>query len=182
MTPLELERAVRAFIAAGTDLTLREVRQANTKFDPPKTLYVTVLSNLNVRRGYPNYHQGDADEGVAISTPRAAEFSVQFYRDQAYYRAVEFAEWCESQIGLEAAISRGFAIDWDEIADASLTVLRLDERVAEVVEQRGQIDLPVIYNSERVEMPERIETVTGEVVVAVGSATQTLPVDGAVAP
>lgn len=182
MTPQQLERAIRAFIAFGTGLDLERVRQQNKPFDRPKTLYVTVLSSFNRRQGYPNYYQGDATEGVAVITPREAEFSVQFYRDGAYFAAVEFAEWCESQIGLDQAVSRGFAIDWDSIPENAIPVSRLDEPLSDRIEERAQFDLPIIYNSLRIEHPDRIENVTGDVVFTDGSGLQEHEIDGTSAP
>ena len=132
-----LDADVRAFVADGAGLEPRLVLPGNAPVPRPADLYATALLVEDRRRGFP-VTSPDGDRAI-VSTPRAAAYSVQFYRPGAVAAARRLTDWAESPDGLAAAALAGFQVDFP------LTLRRLDLIVGDGFEERAQIDLTVHY-------------------------------------
>ena len=132
----DLERTIRAFVAQGSRLT---VIPGNDDGPRPTATYASLLLIDDARLAAPVRYQQPYDETVSMIVYRRAEFSLQFYRDDATDRARAFVRFSESENGLTAAEDGEFRIV------APLSVQRLDVVLGEKWEQRALVSLSVDY-------------------------------------
>ena len=127
--PHPLARGLREFVATGSGLTAGLVIPGNDKGPRPKVAYASVLLLGDERRGFPEVEE--RADGDIVRTPRAAEWSVQWYREGASARALRFVSWIEGERGIDAAAAARFSV----LVPASIT--RLDEIAGDAYEERG---------------------------------------------
>ena len=146
-----LERAVRSYVAEGSDLAAASVIPGNPKGPSPKGLYATVLSISELPEGYPWNREAERN-AASVSAPVDTfesvdiEYSVQWYRSGARDAARLFRLWARSPMGIDAAARRGltcYSVDG---------VRQIDAILSEEWEQRAGVDLRMgITNSARVD-------------------------------
>ena len=149
--PHPLARAVRAYVATGSGLAPALVIPGNDKGPRPKEPYASLLLVDDGRRGFPEVVERDG--GDLTITPRAAAWSVQWYRAGAGARALRFASWLEDEAGIDAAGEAGFSVV------VPVAVNRLDEIAGDAFEERAQMDLTCRWLYSRAQNADTLERV-----------------------
>ena len=102
-TAISIEASVREIVAEGSLLNPKNVIPGNDSSPSPSGAYATVLPMLYARPGIdssiieidnvntPNEDVRERLVGLLVGT-----WSVQFYREDAYLRALRFHQWCYS--------------------------------------------------------------------------------------
>ena len=158
-TTQSLERAVRAYVAAGSGLEPRQVRRGNQRGAVPDSLFASVLLIHNAIQGIPATASRLTGDGLSLAaetlgaTVEDRYYSVQWFREGARDAARGFSVWVYSPEGLQSAL------------DAGLTLLRvsdvrqLDEVVSGAWEERAGLDLHIGYTQTIKQTLDYIETV-----------------------
>ena len=156
-TTQDLERAVRAYVAAGSGLEPRRVRPGNQRGTVPDGLFASVLLIHQAIQGIPaTAFQIDHRRPLVgrRDWPTVEDrYSVQWFREGARDAARRFSVWVYSPEGLQSAL------------DAGLTLLRvsdvrqLDEVVSTAWEERAGLDLHIGYTQTIEQTLDYIETV-----------------------
>ena len=156
-TTQSLERAVRAYVAAGSGLEPRQVRRGNQRGAVPDSLFASVLLIHNAIQGIPATASRLTGDGLSLAVETLAtvedRYSVQWFREGARDAARRFSVWVYSPEGLQSAL------------DAGLTLLRvsdvrqLDEVVSTAWEERAGLDLHIGYTQTIKQTLDYIETV-----------------------
>ena len=164
---LDMERALRGYVARGAGLNQDLVRPGNQFVDRtsarrPDVAHATMLVVREDQIGYgETYREADATalNGIRETTTQIwdAMLSVQFYRKGALATAQRFASWVNTPDGLlwERRLGREApAAPDDEWGDApwyasiqqdTIAYRRLDEVIADKWEERAVLDLRVRY-------------------------------------
>ena len=157
MTRQEFDRALRAFVAAGSGLDDAVVIPGNSTGPRPTAEYASLLMIRDLRNGYPIF--GAAGQQM---TYRRWTGSLQFYRPGAEVRALNFASFAESEPGLTEAERTGIRIV------QPFAVQRLDSIVSEIFEERALINLSVDFVFEYSPTTDTIESATADICVTPG--------------
>ncbi len=168
-----LERAIRAIVAAGSDLESRRVRPGNQGGAVPDDLFATVVLIHQDIKGIPAMLMSLSSDGDALNAPTVAtvrgRYSVQWFRTGAHDAAKRLSVWVWSPEGVAQA------------QQADLTVLRvsdvrqLDDVVSGAWEERAGLDIDVGYTQRIDQTVDYLKAVPIEV-GAVGS-TETITVE-----
>ena len=97
-----LERAVRAYVAEGSDLDTHVVIPGNSRGTRPLDPYASVLLINDIRNSYPIRQQLTHGQTIDLIYRRAT-FSVQWYRKESVDMAEAFDTWAMSENGLTQA-------------------------------------------------------------------------------
>lgn len=141
MTPSELERAVRDLVVSGSGLARTHVIKGDANAPRRGEPYASVLQTNDVEQCHPMRRTiivGDETINRESHQQRAL-FSVQFYRDGAMDRAVAFAAYAVSELGLLEAVRLGIRVV------APVTADQLNLPVADKIERRAIINLGIDY-------------------------------------
>ena len=172
-TTQEVERAVRALVAQGSELEPRRVRPGNQGGIAPDGLFATVMLIHQDIEGIPATVMSLASDGADLNAPTVAtvrgRYSVQWFRTGAHDAAKRLSVWVWSPEGVAKA------------QGADLTVLRvsdvrqLDDVVSGVWEERAGLDIDVGYTQRIDQTVDYLKAAPIEV-GAVGS-TETITVE-----
>ena len=168
---IDLERSVRAYVAAGSGLDTEDVIPGNDRHPRVDEPYATLLTVLDRRIAYPARLEDVDAEMTSSASYRRANFSLQFYRKGAMDLARDFCVWCESEIGLTVAEDNGFVI----MQQPPLSWERIDDIVGDGYEERMIINggtLMIDYIQETVQATGLIDSITGT--LSYGSMTKTI--------
>ena len=134
-TQKELERKLRAYIKSGTGLS--RVIPGQEDGPRPKVTYATVTFVSDEQIGHALRAQSQTAEKLSLY--RRSTYQVQFYRDEAYDKALAFQTWAETEQGLQKADEEGFRLGYPfELRNVTLPV-------GEEWEHRTVLDLTVEY-------------------------------------
>ena len=153
-----LDRIVRGLVATGSGLNTKFVIPGNDKGQRPSVTYASVLPMPDTRLGYP---QNDPiSTGVRTTTWRVRNYSVQWYRDDAYDTALRFEAWSSADPGLDAL----------EVENVRFVrpfyIQRLDNIVSDHYEERAVMTLGVKYVDVRDFETSLLEGVTTTICVS----------------
>ncbi len=101
-----LERSIREYVAQGSGLITQQVIPGNSKGPRELSTYASVLLMSDDRLNYPIRTQRTRMDGGRMMgytddlVYRRARYSLQFYREGATDRAVQFDTWAMSENGL----------------------------------------------------------------------------------
>ena len=138
MTQQELERRVRKLVADGSGLDSNLVLVGNRPVQRPTGVYATVLLIEHIRTSYPSFAQQPApDYGTIQGNWWRSAYSVNWYRRGAHQKAVDFATWAQSELGLTAAEDAAIRIEFP------IQLNQMDLVIADDWEERMQTDLGV---------------------------------------
>ena len=151
------ERAVRAHIATGAEITSSKVIPGNDKGPRSKGLYASLLFMHETENGYPVSRNRDTEDMTDTAYWKTTVFSLQFYRENAVQAARRFVDYLESDAGILAEAAAGFRIERPH------EVRRLDVVVDDRFEERAVIELKVKYVYNRTQSLGTIETISGEI-------------------
>ncbi len=135
---LDLERAVRAYVAAATGIPSERVIPGNDNHPAPNMLYATVLFMNRQKNGLDALYAQKVDGNVnyAVRGSRVVNFSVQFYRSPAVFDAAEaligFSDTPQGQL-----ILGQLGLVFKDAGDAK----NLSKIMSDQFEQRAQVDL-----------------------------------------
>ena len=156
-TTQSLERAVRAYVAAGSGLESGQVKPGNGNWPSPSDLYVTVLLIHQTIQGIPATALRLTGDGLGLDAETLAtvedRYSVQWFREGARDAARRFSVWVYSPEGLQSAQDTGFTLL--RVSD----VRQLDEVVSGAWEERAGMDLHIGYGQKIEQALDYIETV-----------------------
>lgn len=148
ITPLQLdlERSVRAYVAAATGLLPELVIPANDNHPAPNIFYATVLFMNRQPQGLGSLYssKGDGVVNYKVRWSRIVNFSVNFYRSQVVYdvsntlvydAAEALIGFADTPLGQNVLSSLGLVFN-DAKAGTNVVKLMSDE-----FEPRAQVDL-----------------------------------------
>lgn len=166
-----LERNIRAYIAEGSGLVKKAVKEGWYTGPIPEDTYATLQLILDATEGTPVevLNRGDEPSAVSVGIFHRALFDVQFYRPGAVDAAEAFVAWGQTSMGMLYARSRGFT------PQRNGQIRRLDDIVAKTWEERVSLDLEVTYWDERSYSADYIASV-GLFHIQDGQAEETLEV------
>ena len=132
---VDIERAVRAFVAEGSGIAAKLVIRGNDEDDgkAPDELFATVLLIDDREVGLPILSYAHA-EGIQVRSVRRAVYSVQWFLKGAQEAADNFIMWASSGLGR----SPRFSIQ-------RLHVRQRDTIITSAWEDRAQMDLAINY-------------------------------------
>lgn len=140
ITPLQLdlERSVRAYVAAATGLLPELVIPANDNHPAPNVFYATVLFMNRQPQGLGSLYSsgGDGIVNYKVRWSRIVNFSVNFYRSPAVYDAAEaLMGFADTPLGQNVLSSLGLVFN---DAKSGTNVVKL---MSDQFEPRAQVDL-----------------------------------------
>ena len=142
-TTQDLERSIRAYVAAGSGLASSQVIPGYTDGPAPNGLYASVLLINEAIQGIPGTIFNLSESGQGLKAPvRAtvrASYSVQWFREGSRDAARRFSVWASSPAGRELAAARG--LTFLSVSD----VRQLDDIVSDAWEERAGLDLEIGY-------------------------------------
>ena len=134
-----LERAIRGWIAEGSEIESKYVIQGNSPGPAPTGLYSTVLAIRAEQVGTDSqFNTFIAEENYVKATiiaSKSAVYSVQFFRKGAYDAASRFRVWASSPLGRDDAVGRG--LTFQQCTD----LRQLDSIISSTWEERAGLDL-----------------------------------------
>ena len=144
-----LDRAVRAYVAAGSGISRRNVIEGSRSTPSPRVVYATVKLIADLPQGF--VWTTNERNGIVLDTmvfeSSTLDYSVQFFRAGAYDAARQFKLWAKSPMGIQEAERRGLTL-----IDVS-GVTQDDAVVSEDWEQRAGLNLTLGIVSTLVEQP-----------------------------
>ena len=156
-TTIDLEDAVRGFVAAGSGLDLNQVIPANDGGPAPTDLFASVVLIHNAIEGIPATVSRLTEDGLSLDAGTLAtvedRYSVQWFREGARDAARSFSVWVYSPEGLQSALDAG--LTFRRVSD----VRQLDEVVSGAWEERAGLDLHIGYTQTIKQTLDYIETV-----------------------
>ena len=156
-TTQSLERAVRAYVAAGSGLEPRLVRPGNQRGNVPDGLFASVLLIHQTIEGIPATALSLTEDSLSLDAGTLAtvedRYSVQWFREGARDAARGFSVWVYSPEGLQTAQDNGLTLR--RVSD----VRQLDEVVSGAWEERAGLDLHIGYTQKIHQTLDYIETV-----------------------
>ena len=171
MSIQNIEKTIRAYVVAGTDLSAQNVIPGNDNAPRPTGTYATLLTVSPTPRSFAipiDYGGGQ----VQMLRERQVLMFLQFFRKGAVDLALDFTYYAESETGLAKQQTDEF-----RIVNVPLDIRRLDGLVAEDFEERAQIDLRVDYVDVIDQNLDYVETVEGTMTVNTAGTTQTVETD-----
>ena len=142
-TTIDLEDAVRGFVAAGSGLDLNQVIPGNAGGPAPTDLFASVVLIHNAIRGIPATASRLTGDGLSLDAGTLAtvedRYSVQWFREGARDAARRFSVWVYSPEGLQSARDTGLTLR--RVSD----VRQLDKIVSTAWEERAGLDLHIGY-------------------------------------
>ena len=146
-TTQDLERSIRAYVAAGSGLASSQVIPGYADGPAPNGLYASVLLINEAIQGIPGTIFNLSESGQGLKAPvratvRAtvrASYSVQWFREGSRDAARRFSVWASSPAGRELAAARG--LTFLSVSD----VRQLDDIVSDAWEERAGLDLEIGY-------------------------------------
>ena len=172
-TTQEVERAVRALVAQGSELEPRRVRPGNQGGAVPNDLFATVVLIHQVIEGIPatvmSLASDEADLNALTAATVRGRYSVQWFRNGAHDAAKRLSVWVWSPEGVAQA------------QKADLTVLRvsdvrqLDDVVSGAWEERAGLDIDVGYTQRIDQTVDYLKAAPIE--VGAGGSTETIAVE-----
>ena len=147
------EMIVRRLVSEGAALPVKKVVPSH-EGTRPAGLYATLVLINDGRLGYPNVEDGEGDDlGLAQTvTYRQADYSLQFWRHGAVAAATAFDAWLQSELGLEALLEAGLAIDFP------IDVQPVYPDVDDKREEQALISLGVLYADTLIQTVPTVDT------------------------
>jgi len=132
----DVDRAVRAYVAAGSGLPSQRVIPGNSPGPSPAEPYASALLVSSKREGHA-WRRNEPGPTIIVSTVSsfAVVYLVQWYRAGAHETAARFRLWAESPGGLEAARFHG--LSYSQTTD----VMQVDDLISEEWEERAGLYL-----------------------------------------
>ena len=172
-TTQEVERAMRALVAQGSELEPRRVRPGNQGGIAPDGLFASLVLIHQDIEGIPATAMKLSTDGLSLDAPTIAavrgRYSVQWFREGARDVARRFSVWVWSPEGVAQA------------QKADLTVLRvsdvrqLDDVVSGAWEERAGLDIDVGYTQKINQTVGRLKAAPIE--VGTSGSTETITVE-----
>ncbi len=136
-TTMLLERAIRGWIAEGSELDAKFVIRSKGSGPAPKEEYASCLMIASKPDGSAWSRQGTDPDDQHSYISYTIDYSVQWYRKGAHDRARAFQVWAGSQLGILAAEDRGITFM------AASAIRQLDDIVSSKWEERAGLDLTI---------------------------------------
>ena len=151
----DLERKVRAHIAAGSKLPTENILPGNDPGPRPHNAFATCLLMTDRNIGYAGDKVVETEDNTEelVKHVRASIFSIQWYRRGATERALEFVGWADTDIAKQKENIAGFRIQYP------LQPRRMDELIDDQYGGRASLDLHLHYSRTTVVDTGRIDIV-----------------------